>query len=481
VGSEIDRCTAKIKVFPKEVRAKPYRRTRITVHLRYAEGASLAVALPERLTDQARKIVAPLLQGPIAAADLVRCLMKLERGNHAFFVTPDAEEFIERQLLQARTAALVTEIRRAPDKHPLRTSLLKEPLLPYQLDGIAFAAGAGRAILADEMGLGKTVQGIGVAELLAREVGIRKVLIVCPASLKSHWRSEIARFCGRSTEIVGGPATERARAYSGDAFFTVCNYEQILKDILHVEKTPWDLIILDEGQRIKNWQAKTSRVIKGLASRFALVLTGTPLENRLDDLHSVAAFVDPHRLGPNFRFQHRHQRRDEDGVLRGFKNLDDLRERLQPILLRRTRASVKLELPPRTVEILRIPPTDDQKTLHDAHPDRTRAGCSLWRCECAQHPPGYSSSSPLGHPWELPRPGGDGCASARAAHVVRSFEKGAEDVDVIEDGGGFDEGHAVLLLVGRGTRGRLAVLATTLSRDESWLRSRCDEKGPALL
>ncbi len=355
------------KAFPKEVRAKPYRRTRITIHLRYTDGVSLAVALPQSLAREARAIVLPLVRGPIEISDLVRRLQKLEAGGHPFFVTPDAEEFVERQLMRARIAKLVAEIRRAPDTHPLRTSLLKQPLLPYQLDGVAFAAGAGRAILADEMGLGKTIQGVGVAELLAREVGIRKVLIVCPASLKSQWHSEIHRFSERTTELVSGPAKDRARAYAGDAFFTVCNYEQVLKDILHIERTRWDLIVLDEGQRIKNWEAKTSRVIKGLASRFALVLTGTPLENRLDDLHSVVAFVDPHQLGPSFRFLHRHQRRDQDGVLRGFKNLDDLRLRLKPILLRRTRESVRLDLPPRTVEFLRIPPTDEQKALHDAH------------------------------------------------------------------------------------------------------------------
>lgn len=358
---------AKAKAFPPAIRNKPYVRRRVTVHLRYHEGASLAVALPKRLSDDARAIVEPLTIAPIDAADLVRRLRRLQSGGHAFFVTPDAEDFIQRQLLAVRLSRLVAEVRSAPAKHPLRKTLLKQELLPYQLDGIAFAVGAGRAILADEMGLGKTIQGVGVAELLAREVGIKKVLVVCPASLKSQWRSEIQRFSGRSAEIVSGPASGRARAYAGDAFFTICNYEQVLKDILHVEKVRWDLIVLDEGQRIKNWEAKTSRVIKGLSSRFALVLSGTPLENRLDDLHSVVAFVDPHRLGPSFRFLHRHQRRDEDGKLVGFKRLDDLRERLRPILLRRTRESVRLELPARTVEIVRVPPTDEQKALHDEH------------------------------------------------------------------------------------------------------------------
>jgi hypothetical protein len=355
------------KAFAKPILKKPYQRTRITVYLRYEDRVSLALAVPLRLSPEARAIVAPLLPGPIEPAELVRRLQQLEAGGHAFFVTPDAEELIQRRLLAARLGKLVAEIRRAPDKHPLRTTLLRQPLLPFQLDGIAFAAGAGRAILADEMGLGKTIQGVGVAELLAREAEARKVLVVCPASLKSQWRSEIQRFSGRSTEIVAGPARGRASAYASDAFFTICNYEQVLKDILHIEKTRWDLIILDEGQRIKNWEAKTTRVVKGLVSRFALVLSGTPLENRLDDLHSVVAFVDPHRLGPSFRFLHRHQRRNEDGKLLGFKQLDDLRERLRPILLRRTRESVRLQLPPRTVEIVRIPPTGEQKDLHDAH------------------------------------------------------------------------------------------------------------------
>ncbi|MCL2724496.1 MAG: DEAD/DEAH box helicase [Polyangiaceae bacterium] len=367
--------------FPRAVRNEPYVRKRVTVHLRYTDGVSLAVALPARLPDDAKAIVSPLItKDPIdgkrvppsadpriEASDLVRRLRELEAGGHAFFVTPDAEEFIERRLLAARLSRLVAEIRSVPANHPLRKTLLKQELLPYQLDGIAFAVGAGRAILADEMGLGKTIQGVGVAELLAREVGIKKVLIVCPASLKSQWRSEIQRFSGRSVEIVAGSASDRARAYAGDAFFTICNYEQVLKDILHVEKTRWDLIVLDEGQRIKNWEAKTSRVIKGLSSRFALVLSGTPLENRLDDLHSVVAFVDPHRLGPAFRFLHRHQRRNDDGKLVGFKHLDDLRARLRPILLRRTRESVRLELPARTVEIVRVPPTDEQKSLHDEY------------------------------------------------------------------------------------------------------------------
>jgi SNF2 family DNA or RNA helicase len=214
------------------------------------------------------------------------------------------------------------------------------------------------------MGLGKTIQGVGVAELLAREAEVRKVLVVCPASLKSQWRNEIHRFCDRDVQLVGGAAADRVGQYASACFFTVCNYEQVLRDILAIEQVPWDLIVLDEGQRIKNWESKTSNIVKSLRSRFALVLSGTPLENRLDELYSVVQFVDDRRLGPGFRFFNQHRMVDEKGKVLGYKNLAALREALQPILLRRTRDSVKLELPERTTEIIRIAPTDEQLEVH---------------------------------------------------------------------------------------------------------------------
>ncbi len=264
-------------------------------------------------------------------------------------------------------AEAVAEIRKDPKKHPLRKTLLNAKLLPYQLDGIAFAAGVGRAVLADDMGLGKTIQGIGVAELLSRHASISKVLVICPASLKSQWRIEIKRFSNRSCQLVLGSAKDRPAQYDSDRFFTLCNYEQVLRDFLSIERVNWDLIILDEGQRIKNWEAKTSRVVKALKSPFALVLSGTPLENRLDDLFSVVEFIDDRRLGPAFRFFNRHKVVDEKGKLLGYKNLDELRAKLKPLLLRRTRKGVIKQLPPRTTRVLRIPPTEEQLDLQKGH------------------------------------------------------------------------------------------------------------------
>jgi SNF2 family DNA or RNA helicase len=347
--------------FPAAERNRPYERRGFSVHLAYGEEMELRMALPADLDDEAAEIVRPLRDRPIRdLGDLLRRIRLLERQGASVTVYPDAEEYMERRLLAERLGAVAAEIRRDPEAHPLRTELLKAELLPYQLDGIAFAAGAGRAILADDMGLGKTIQAIGLAELLAREAGIRKVLVVCPASVKSQWRSEIHRFSERDCQLVMGSAEERAGQYGNERFFTVCNYEQVLRDLLAIEPVAWDLIVLDEGQRIKNWETKTSQVVKSLRSPFALVLSGTPIENRLDDLYSIVEFTDARRLGPAFRFFNRHRITDEKGKVLGYRDLDALRENLQPILLRRTRASVMADLPPRTTEIVRIPPSDEQ-------------------------------------------------------------------------------------------------------------------------
>ncbi|MGQ9646736.1 MAG: DEAD/DEAH box helicase [Thermodesulfobacteriota bacterium] len=355
------------KKFPKAVRETRYEIDGMAVHLRYGEETELRVLAPKKLDPRLMMILRPVMNKPIEdIEDLLERIKEVERLGHEVTIYPDAEEQINRVLYQSRIRKRVIEIRKDPKNHPLRKTLLKGELLPYQLDGIAFAVGAGRAVLADDMGLGKTIQGIGVAELLSQEAGISKVLVVCPASLKAQWRLEILRFSNRSYQLVLGSAKERAAQYDNSCFFTICNYEQVLRDLLPIEKVKWDLIILDEGQRIKNWEAKTSQVIKALKSPFALVLSGTPLENRLDELYSVVEFIDDRRLGPAFRFYNRYRMVDEKGKVLGYKNLDELRERLKPVLLRRTRKMVMSELPPRTTEIRRIPPTDEQLTLHNA-------------------------------------------------------------------------------------------------------------------
>lgn len=350
--------------FPAVRCRQPFVPDALAIYLKYGREPELRLQVPPRLSGDLQALVGPVTGRAITAVhDLLECVRRLETTGHGVVIYPDAEEYIQQWLHQDRLRDKVAAIRRDPASHPLRRELLKVELLPYQLDGVAFAVGVGRAVLADDMGLGKTIQGIGAAELLAREAGIQRVLVVCPVSLKAQWAAEIHRFSTRDARLIQGSGPERSGQYQGPEFFTIVNYEQVLRDITQIEKAAWDLIILDEGQRIKNWEAKTSRVIKGLRSRFALVLSGTPLENRLEELYSVVQFIDDRRLGPAFRFFHAHRQVDERGKVLGYTRLDELRTRLRPILLRRTRAMVMKELPPRTTEVVRITPTEEQREL----------------------------------------------------------------------------------------------------------------------
>jgi SNF2 family DNA or RNA helicase len=238
--------------------------------------------------------------------------------------------------------------------------LLKTSLLSYQVRGTIFAACRGRVILADDMGLGKTVQALAATEFLRRSRGIQRVLIVAPASVKYQWKKEIEKFTGLDAQVIEGLSPQRHKQYASPKFFNLTSYELVLKDIKYLHDLQSDLIILDEAQRIRNWTTATARTIKQLKSRYTFVLTGTPLENKLEELFSVVEFVDGRRLGPAFRFLQEHRMEDAEGKLLGYRGLDQIHRQLEPILLRRTRGEVLKDLPPRTDQVFHVPLTPEQ-------------------------------------------------------------------------------------------------------------------------
>jgi hypothetical protein len=273
------------------------------------------------------------------------------RQRNAIQVTPEVERYLGRQqdieAIQRQKTWFLEQI----EQGHRSLNLLSTRLYPYQEQGSMHLAFGRRAMLADDMGLGKTVQAIAASSLLNQLRDIQRVLVVCPASLKHQWAREIQRFTSFSANVIEGNLVARRQLYQKPAFFNILNYELVLRDEDDLRRLRPELIILDEAQRIKNWRTKTADAVKRLRSPYAFVLTGTQLENRLDELYSIFQFIDPTILGPLWRFNQRFfqvERRSSGSYkVLGYKHLDELRQEISPYVLRRVRQEVLEDLPER--------------------------------------------------------------------------------------------------------------------------------------
>ena len=270
------------------------------------------------------------------------------------------------QLEQRRTLLREYEQKVQSGQWPAQETLA--PLYPYQREGMLHLAFKERALLADEMGLGKTIQAIAACALLHRLGKASRVLVVTPASLKTEWEEQIQRFTNLAYRLVFGARKARLAVYASPGFFTIANYEQIVRDGLDINRilNP-EVVILDEAQRIKNWTTKTAQSVKRLNSRYAFVLTGTPIENRIDELYSLMDFLNPGVLGPLFRFNRDFYDLDDRGRPVGYRNLDQLHARVRPFMLRRRKADVETELPDRTDQTFFVPLSNEQKNRYQDH------------------------------------------------------------------------------------------------------------------
>lgn len=235
------------------------------------------------------------------------------------------------------------------------------PLYPYQKEGMLHLAFRGRALLADEMGLGKTVQAIAAAELLRKLGRVRRVLVVSPASLKGEWADQLEKFTGKQAHLLYGPREDRLEVYARPHEYLLCNYEQVRSEVDEInELFDPDLVILDEAQRIKNWPTKTAKTIKRLASPHAFVLTGTPLENRVQELYSLCEFVDPLLFGTLDRFHREFMCLPEEGTTLLPRDLPALHRRVSSVMLRRRKAEVEGDLPAREDKVYQVGMTEEQ-------------------------------------------------------------------------------------------------------------------------
>ena len=288
-------------------------------------------------------------------------LQAAEHGD--LFVDPPLLALLRQE--KERRAAVVRD---RPDRAEIAGALrtLKRRLYPYQRDGVRRFLAAGRLVLADDMGLGKTAQATAAAHVLFRTGKVKRGLFIVPASLKDQWLREWMLFSDAPLSVVDGNPEGRAGVYrSTQRGFLVTNYEQVLRDLEHIQRWKPDLVVLDEAQRIKNWATKTATYVKTLEPVFRLVLTGTPMENRLDELASLLDWVDDMALEPKWRLQPWHaEYADGKREVVGARHLDTLRARLAGCLLRRGRSEVIAQLPSRTDTVVPVEITQAQTEAH---------------------------------------------------------------------------------------------------------------------
>ncbi len=259
-----------------------------------------------------------------------------------------------------RLAPLVDGFDRLPEA-PLPADLTAT-LRPYQRQGVswlAFLQSAGLGgILADDMGLGKTLQTLCA-------VGTR-TLVVCPTSVLPNWRAELQRF-RPSLRVCVYHGASRALE---DADVTLTTYALLRLDQAQLTARPWGAVVLDEAQAIKNPDSQVARAAYALQADFRLALSGTPIENRLEELWSLMHFTNRGLLGGRRDFEERFARPVAEGRAGAAA---ELRKRIRPFVLRRLKRDVAPELPPRTESVLHVQLDERERSVYDAVYAATRA------------------------------------------------------------------------------------------------------------
>ena len=253
---------------------------------------------------------------------------------------------------------------------------LRATLRPYQCEGFQFLAhlsaqGFG-GVLADDMGLGKTVQALAWLLHLATtpraaEAPPFRALVVCPKSVTHGWLVEAARFTPDLTiAAFSTDSSVAAAAVAKGPQLLVANYTQLRLHAAAFRTIAWDVVVLDEGQFIKNPGSQVAVTARSLRAKHRVVLTGTPIENRLADLWSLFAFAQPGLLGDQAGFRRQYHEADPAALAR-------LHRRVRHFLLRRTKAQAAPDLPPRTEDEIVVELEGGQRQLYDAELKRARA------------------------------------------------------------------------------------------------------------
>lgn len=238
----------------------------------------------------------------------------------------------------------------------------KLPLFPYQKEGASFIFDVGSGLLGHEMGLGKGLMALAVCE--RAEAGA--VLIFCPSAIKWQWYEEIKKFMGdnQSIVVIEGNKIERTHLWRKAHQFYIVNYELLLRDFELMNLRVWDVIIADEATKISNARAKQSRMIKKLRATRRIALTGTPISNRANEVWNIIDWTNPGVLGNYWAFIQRYCVKNQWGGIFGYQNLEELKSRLRPYMIRRMKVDVLPELPEKITTNVPFELSPEEKNLY---------------------------------------------------------------------------------------------------------------------
>lgn len=363
-----------------------YRQTHSSIYLDYRDGREIKLSIGSKDIRKYQQLAKNYFDKNLVLtrkgfSQFEKVLETGRQINSSFRCYDDALEFILKERAKINRLNRVKRLFKDGLKSKIYDQLINLKLYDYQKEGILFAIKAGRCLLADDMGLGKTVQAIAIAEFYKKYYKINRAVIICPTSLKYQWKHEIERFTKSSAHVIEGNILKRKEQYNNnESFYHIVGYRMAANDLKYINQTEADLIILDEAQRIKNWKAKTSTSIKKLRSQYAIVLTGTPIENKLEELYSIMQFIDQFRLGPLYQFLDRYQvSNPETGKVIGYQNLKEIAQILNDCLLRRTKKNVLTQMPKRQDKVLLVPMTEEQKEVHREYSDIVARLVHKWR------------------------------------------------------------------------------------------------------
>lgn len=237
------------------------------------------------------------------------------------------------------------------------------PLYNFQKIGTGFLSVTKSSLLADEPGLGKTMQ------VLATTIigDAKKVLVICPSTLKLSWQDEINKWLkNKKITIITGEKKNRIKQWTEESDYHIMNYELLLRDIEEIKKIDWDYVIADEATRISNPKAKQSKLIKTIPAKHRIALTGTPLNNAIQDIWNILDFCQPNILGSYWQFTTKYCEKDRFGGIVSYKNLNELKVHIADNMLRRKKKEVLQELPDRLYETIYVEFDEEEKKIYEA-------------------------------------------------------------------------------------------------------------------